>query len=123
MADGIKLGDANAGKTFVGRLRVRSGDASDGTTHQQQPDEELDPRAFETVGGDPGRSWVTPMGAISSDHQAFLPPPEPHLPVLTLKAPQCNGSRQSPIRSLVSSTYGDHSCATTRPGVCETMLN
>src|SRR5262245_6741086 len=80
-------------------------------------------RFQEDDGGGPGRRRATPWGVVGSGHQAFLPPPAPHLPVFTLNAPQDSGARQSPIRSLVSSTYGDHSCATTRPGVCQTVLN
>src|ERR1700722_1947977 len=47
----------------------------------------------------------------------------PHFPVLTLKLPHVMGGRQSAIRSFEPSRYGDHSCATTGAGVCQTVLS
>ena len=111
------------GERVVRRLRTGYHGCQCQCGDQQQPGETLHRHAFSSRGGGPGRKRATPMGMVSSGRHAFLPPPAPHLPVLTLNAPQESGARQSPIRSFVSSTYGDHSCATTRPGVCETVLN
>jgi hypothetical protein len=124
MPNGIETRRCQCGERFVRRLRAAHHWRQCQCDEQQHAGNTLHLQASrEQAGGGPGKSRATPMEAISSGNHAFLPPPVPHLPVFTLNAPHDSGARQSPIRSLVSATYGDHSCATTRPGVCETMLN
>ena len=106
VAHAVEAGRRQRGQRFVGRLRVAPAPApatAQPSTADRQDVSLADFRASHL--GWPGEETGHPSMAFDgSGHQAFLPPPAPHLPVLTLNAPHDSGARQSPIRSLVSST-------------------